>query len=58
MNHLEIFQEVYGKDHVFTVTELMRLQKVAELIVKEIKQAQEPVSEPRCNNCERNLKNL
>jgi hypothetical protein len=35
MNKLEIFQEVYGKDYVFTVTELSRLQRVAELIVKE-----------------------
>jgi len=35
MNKLEIFQEVYGKDYVFTETELSRLQRVAELIVRE-----------------------
>jgi len=35
VNKLEIFQEVYGKDYVFTVTELSRLQRVAELIVQE-----------------------
>ena len=35
MNRLEIFQEVYGKDYVFTVIELDRLQRVAELIVQE-----------------------
>ena len=35
MNRLEIFQEVYGKDYVFTETELSQLQQVAELIVQE-----------------------
>jgi hypothetical protein len=35
MNKLEIFQEVYGKDYVFTETELSRLLKVTELIVRE-----------------------
>jgi hypothetical protein len=35
MNKLEIFQEVYGKDYVFTETELSRLLRVAELIVRE-----------------------
>jgi len=35
MNRLEIFQEVYGKDYVFTETELSQLQQVAELIVRE-----------------------
>lgn len=35
MNRLEIFQEVYGKDYMFTETELSRLQQVAELIVRE-----------------------
>ena len=38
MNRLEIFQEVYGKDYVFTETELSRLQQVAELIVRECDQ--------------------
>jgi len=32
MNKLEIFQEVYGKDYVFTEIELSRLLRVAELI--------------------------
>jgi plasmid maintenance system antidote protein VapI len=35
MNKLEILQEVYGKDYVFTETELSRLLKVTELIVRE-----------------------
>jgi hypothetical protein len=35
MNRLEIFQQVYGTDHVFTVQELERLQQVTELIVRE-----------------------
>ena len=35
MNRLEIFQKVYGTDHVFTVQELERLQQVTELIVRE-----------------------
>jgi hypothetical protein len=35
MNRLEIFQKVYGTDHVFTAQELERLGQVAELIVKE-----------------------
>ena len=35
MNRMEIFQEVYGKDYVFTETELIQLLKVAELIVRE-----------------------
>jgi len=35
MNKLEIFQEVYGKDYVFTQTELSRLLRVTELIVGE-----------------------
>ena len=35
MNKLEIFQEVYGKDYVFTETELSRLLRIAELIVQE-----------------------
>ena len=35
MNRMEIFQKVYGKDYVFTVIELDRLQRVAELIVQE-----------------------
>jgi len=35
MNRLEIFEEVYCKDYVFTETELSRLQQVAELIVRE-----------------------
>jgi hypothetical protein len=35
MNKLEIFQAVYGKDYVFTETELSRLLKVTELIVRE-----------------------
>ena len=35
MNRLEIFQKVYGTDHVFTAQELERLRQVAELIVEE-----------------------
>ncbi len=35
MNRLEIFQKVYGTDHVFTAQELERLRQVAELIVLE-----------------------
>lgn len=35
MNRLEIFQKVYGADHVFTVQELERLRQVTELIVRE-----------------------
>ena len=35
MNRMEIFQEVYGKDYVFTETELSQLLQVAELIVRE-----------------------
>jgi hypothetical protein len=35
MNKLEIFQEVYGKDYVFTETELSRLLRIAELVVRE-----------------------
>jgi hypothetical protein len=35
MNKLEIFQEVYGKDYAFTETELSRLLRVTELIVRE-----------------------
>jgi hypothetical protein len=35
MNKLEIFQAVYGKDYAFTETELSRLLKVTELIVRE-----------------------
>ena len=35
MNRSEIFQEVYGKDYVFTETELSQLLQVAELIVRE-----------------------
>jgi hypothetical protein len=32
LNRLEIFQKVYGTDHVFTAQELERLRQVAELI--------------------------
>ena len=35
MNRLEIFQEVYGKDYVFTVTELSQLRQVADLIIQQ-----------------------
>ena len=35
MNRLEIFQQVYGTDHVFTVQELEQLRQVTELIVRE-----------------------
>ena len=35
MNRLEIFQKVYGADHVFTIQELERLRQVTELIVRE-----------------------
>lgn len=38
MNRLEIFQEVYGKNYMFTETELSRLHQVAELIVRECEQ--------------------
>ena len=34
MNRMEIFQEVYGKDYVFTENELSQLLQVAELIVR------------------------
>jgi hypothetical protein len=44
MNKLEIFQEVYGKDYVFTETELSRLLRVAELIVREcVKESMEEI---------------
>ena len=39
MNRLEIFQKVYGTDHVFTAQELERLRQVAELIVRECAKA-------------------
>ena len=32
MNKLEIFQEVFGKDYVFTENELSRLMRVADLV--------------------------
>lgn len=35
MSKLEIFQAAYGKDYVFTETELIKLMKIAELIVRE-----------------------
>lgn len=35
MNRLEIFQEVYGKDYVFTETELSLLYQVADLTIQE-----------------------
>jgi len=35
MNKLEIIQEVYGKDYVFTETELSRLMGVADLVRQE-----------------------
>ena len=35
MNRLEIFQQVYGTDYVFTVKEIERLRQVTELIVRE-----------------------
>jgi hypothetical protein len=35
MNRLEIFQQVYGTDYVFTVKELERLRQVTEFIVSE-----------------------
>jgi len=35
MNKLQIFQEVYGKDYVFTETELGQLLQITELIVQE-----------------------
>ena len=41
MNRMEVFQEVYGKDYVFTETELSQLQQVAELIVRECAQISE-----------------
>lgn len=45
MNRLEIFQEVYGKDYVFTETELSRLHQVAELIVKEGDRAMKEITD-------------
>ncbi len=35
MNRLEIFQKVYGTDHVFTTHELELLRQVPELVVIE-----------------------
>lgn len=35
MNRLEIFQKVYGTNHVFTVHELEFLRQVTELVVIE-----------------------
>ena len=35
MNRLEIIQEVYGKDYVFTETELSLLYQVADLTIHE-----------------------
>lgn len=35
MNRLEIFQKVYGTNHVFTVHELELLRQVTELVVIE-----------------------
>jgi len=35
LNRLEIFQRVYGAEHVFKAKELERLRQVAELIVQE-----------------------
>lgn len=35
MNRLEIFQKVYGTDHVFTIHELELLRQVTELVVIE-----------------------
>jgi hypothetical protein len=45
MNRLEIFQEVYGKDYMFTETELSRLHQVAELIVKEGDRAMKEITD-------------
>ena len=44
MNRLEIFQKVYGTDHVFTAQELERLRQVAELIVRECIDCLKPLS--------------
>ena len=35
MNRIQIFQQVYGDDYVFTAKELERLRQVSELIVRE-----------------------
>jgi hypothetical protein len=35
LNRLEIFQKVYGTDHVFTIHELELLRQVTELVVIE-----------------------
>jgi hypothetical protein len=35
LNRLEIFQKVYGTDHVFTINELELLRQVTELVVIE-----------------------
>ena len=35
MNRLELFQKVYGTDHVFTIHELELLRQVTELVVIE-----------------------
>jgi hypothetical protein len=42
MNKLEIIQDIYGKDYVFTETELSRLMRVAELLEQAIEQADKP----------------
>ena len=39
MNKLEIFQEVYGKDYVFTEIELSRLVRVADLVQQDEREA-------------------
>lgn len=35
MNCLEIFQKVYGTNHVFTIQELEHLRQVTEMIIRE-----------------------
>jgi hypothetical protein len=39
MNKLEIFQEVYGSDYVFTETELIYLMRVAKLVRQDEREA-------------------
>jgi hypothetical protein len=48
MNKLEIFQEVYGKDYVFTETELSRLMGVADLVRQEEREACAVLCETEC----------
>jgi hypothetical protein len=48
MNKLEIFQEVYGSDYVFTETELIYLMRVAELVRQDEREACAVLCETEC----------